>query len=157
MGYIEETDELKLDFKKIASMAGQEVIPVAVQNADTNEVILIAYTNEEAMLQAIKLRRVVLWSTSRNELWHKGKTSGNEFELVDIFVNCEQNSLVYRARPLKGNICHTSYKGVANNCFYRRLDMESMKLVNMNEEKQRAGFESVKNKGRGEIRSDENR
>ncbi len=137
MGYIEETDELKLDFRKIASMAGQEVIPVAVQNVDTNEVILIAYTNEEALLQSIKLRRVVLWSTSRNELWHKGKTSGNEFELVNIFVNCEQNSLVYRAKPLKGNICHTSYNGVANNCFYRRLDMESMKLVNMNEERQK--------------------
>ena len=132
MGRIEETSELKLDFKKIASMAGQEVIPVAVQNADTNEVILIAYTNEEALLQSIKLRRVVLWSTS-----HKGKTSGNEFELVDIFVNCEQNSLVYKARPLRGNICHTSYNGVANNCFYRRLDMESMKLVNMNEEGQK--------------------
>ncbi len=133
MGIIEETDELRLDFKKISGMNGQEVIPVAIQNADTGEVILIAYTNEEAMREAIRLRRVVLWSTSRNELWHKGKTSGNEFELLEILVNCEQNSLVYKARPLKGNICHTSYKGVANNCFYRRLDMESMKLVNLNE------------------------
>ena len=49
MGYIEETNELQLDFRKIASMSGQEVIPVAVQNADTNEVILVAYTNEQAM------------------------------------------------------------------------------------------------------------
>lgn len=126
---IEETDELRLDFQKMAKMAGQEVIPVAVQNADTLEVILVAYTNEQAMLESIRLRRLVLWSTSRNELWHKGATSGNEFELLDIFVNCEQNSLVYKVRPLKGNICHTSYKGVANNCFYRKLDMDSMKLV----------------------------
>ncbi len=86
MGYIEETDELKLDFQKIKSMSGQEVIPVAVQNADTNEVILVAYTNEQAMLESVRLRRLVLWSTSRNELWHKGKTSGNEFELAEIFV-----------------------------------------------------------------------
>ncbi|MCD8038829.1 MAG: phosphoribosyl-AMP cyclohydrolase [Lachnospiraceae bacterium] len=135
MGFTEETNELRLDFKKIAGMNGQEVIPVAIQNADTGEVILIAYTNEEAMREAIRLRRVVLWSTSRNELWHKGKTSGNEFELLEILVNCEQNSLVYKARPLKGNICHTSYKGVANNCFYRRLDMDSMKLVNLNEKR----------------------
>lgn len=132
MGYIEETNELKLDFEKIAKMQGQKVLPVAVQNADTDEVILIAYTNREAMLESIRLRRVVLWSTSRNELWHKGKTSGNEFELLEIRVNCEQNSLVYRARPLKGNICHTSYNGVANNCFYRRLDMDTMALVNLN-------------------------
>lgn len=130
---IEETNELKLDFQKISSMAGQEVLPVAIQNVDTSEVILVAYTNEQAMLESIKLRRLVLWSTSRNELWHKGKTSGNEFELIEIFVNCEQNSLVYKVRPLKGNICHTSYKGVANNCFYRKLDLDNMKLINLNE------------------------
>ena len=133
MGYIEETEELKLDFHKIKSMSEQEVIPVAVQNADTDEVILLAYTNEQAMLESIRLHRLGLWSTSRNELWHKGKTSGNEFELTDIFVNCEQNSLVYKVRPLNGNICHTSYNGVANNCFYRKLDMENMKLINLNE------------------------
>lgn len=133
MGYIEETDKLQLDFKKIAKMTGQEVIPVAIQNVDTKEVILVAYTNEQAMLESIRLRRLVLWSTSRKELWYKGKTSGNEFELTEILVNCEQNSLVYKVRPLKGNICHTSYQGVANNCFYRRIDMESMRLVNLNE------------------------
>ena len=115
-------------------MIGQEVIPVAIQNVNTKEIILVAYTNEQAMLESIKLRRLVLWSTSRNELWYKGKTSGNEFELIEILVNCEQNSLVYKVRPLKGNICHTSYKGVANNCFYRRIDMESMRLVNLKEE-----------------------
>lgn len=114
-------------------MTGQEVIPVAIQNVDTKEVILVAYTNEQAMLESIRLRRLVLWSTSRKELWYKGKTSGNEFELTEILVNCEQNSLVYKVRPLKGNICHTSYQGVANNCFYRRIDMESMRLVNLNE------------------------
>lgn len=135
MGYIEETNELKLDFQKIIKMTGQEVIPVAIQNVDTKEVILVAYTNEQAMLESIRLRRLVLWSTSRNELWYKGKTSGNEFELTEILVNCEQNSLVYKVRPLKGNICHTSYQGVANNCFYRRIDMESMRLVNLNEGK----------------------
>ncbi len=134
MGYIEETNELRLDFKKIADMSGQEVIPVAIQNADTSEVILVAYTNELALLGSVRLRRLVLRGTSRNELWHKGKTSGNEFELTEILVNCEQNSLVYKVRPMNGNICHTSYRGVANNCFYRRLDMDTMKLVNLNEE-----------------------
>jgi phosphoribosyl-AMP cyclohydrolase len=113
-------------------MQGQEVIPVAIQNYETNEVILVAYTNEQAFLESIRLKRLVLWSTSRNELWHKGKTSGNEFELMEIYVNCEQNSLVYKVKPLNGNICHTSFNGVANNCFYRKLDMETMKLINTN-------------------------
>lgn len=76
MGYIEETNELKLDFNKITKMTGQEVIPVAIQNMDTKEVILVAYTNEQAMLESIRLRRLVLWSTSRNELWYKGKHQG---------------------------------------------------------------------------------
>lgn len=132
MGYIEETDNLELDFKKISSMKGLDVIPVAVQNVDTKEVILIAYTNELAFKESVRLRRLVLWSSSRNELWVKGATSGNEFELIDVFVNCEQNSLVYTVRPLGGNICHTSYNGVANNCYYRKLDMDSMKLINQN-------------------------
>lgn len=133
MGYIEETNNLELDFKKIAKMNGAEVIPVAIQNIDTNEVILVAYTNEYAMQESIKHRRLILWSTSRNELWHKGKTSGNEFELMEIYVNCEQNSLVYKVRPMNGNICHTSHNGIANNCFYRLLDMDTMKLINLNE------------------------
>ncbi len=136
MGYIEETHNLEIDFNKIADMQGeQKVIPVAVQHYKTKEVILIAYTNEEAFLQAVKEHRAIFWSTSRNELWYKGKTSGNEFELMEVRINCEQNSLVYMVKPLSGNICHTSYKGVANNCFYRRVDMDTMKLVNLNETK----------------------
>jgi len=60
----------------------------------------------------------------------KGATSGAEFELTDIFVNCEQNSFVYKVRPKKENICHTkNQKGEARNCYYRKLDFETGKLV----------------------------
>lgn len=136
MGYIEETKTLNLDFKKISSMMeNEDVIPVAIQNIDTQEIILVAYTNELAFNESIRQRRLILWSTSRHELWEKGKTSGNEFILMEVLVNCEQNSLVYKVRPTRGNICHTSYKGVANNCFYRRLDMDTMELINLNEVK----------------------
>ena len=134
MGMIEETDKLMLDWNKISGMAGEnKVIPVAVQNIITKEVILIAYTNEEALAETIRKKKLVLWSTSRNKLWFKGSESGNTFTVNRIFVNCEQNSLVYQVTPDKGNICHTSYNGVANNCYYRELDMDSMKLINLNE------------------------
>lgn len=134
MGMIEETDKLMLDWNKISGMSGEnKVIPVAVQNSITKEVILIAYTNEEAFLETVKKKKLVLWSTSRNKLWFKGAESGNTFTVDRIFVNCEQNSLVYRVTPDKGNICHTSYKGVPNNCYYRELDMNTMKLINLNE------------------------
>lgn len=134
MGLIEETNELMLDWNKIGSISEEnKVIPVAVQNYNTKEVILVAYVNEEALKESIRLRKAVFWSTSRNKLWFKGAESGNTFTLKHIFVNCEQNSLVYQVTPDKGNICHTSYNGVANNCYYRELDMDSMKLINLNE------------------------
>lgn len=136
MGLIEETNELMLDWDKLSAMSPENhVIPVAVQNMDTKEVILVAYINKQALEESIRLRKVVLWSTSRNKLWFKGQESGNTFTLHHIFVNCEQNSLVFQATPDKGNICHTSYNGVPNNCYYRELDMESMKLINLNETK----------------------
>ena len=134
MGMIEETDKLMLDWNKISGMAEEnKVIPVAVQNIITKEVILIAYTNEEALAETLNKRKLVLWSTSRNKLWFKGAESGNTFTVNRIFVNCEQNSLVYQVTPDKGNICHTSFNGTANNCYYRELDMDSMKLINLNE------------------------
>lgn len=134
MGLIEETNQLMLDWDKIRNMPDENhVIPVAVQNLDTKEVILVAYINEEALKESIRLKKVVLWSTSRNKLWFKGAESGNTFTLHHIYVNCEQNSLVFQATPDKGNICHTSFNGVANNCYYRELDMETMELINLNE------------------------
>ena len=136
MSLIEETDELMLDFDKIAKIdPNNRVIPVAVQDLNTKEVILIAYVNEEALKESIKQRKVILWSTSRGKLWFKGAESGNTFTLHHIFVNCEQNSLVFQATPDKGGICHTSYNGKPNNCYYRELDMETGKLINLNDRK----------------------
>ena len=74
----------------------------------------------------------MFWSTSRNELWEKGKTSGETFDLIEVRVNCEQNSLLYRVRPRRGGICHTkSRRGDPRNCFYRRLDLDSLELENL--------------------------
>ena len=127
---IEGTSVLNLDFDKLNKIPENNmVIPVAVQNAVTNEVILIAYTNKIAFDETIKKRKAIFWSTSRNKLWFKGEESGNTFTLNSIHVNCEQNSLVYKVTPDDGNICHTSVNGVSNNCFYRELDMDTLELV----------------------------
>ena len=80
---------------------------MAVQNVDTGEVILVAYANELALRRRSRRATAVFWSTSRNELWEKGKTSGETFDLLEVRVNCEQNSLLYRVRPRRGGICHT--------------------------------------------------
>ena len=126
---VEGTNELRLDFTKLDRLpADSLVIPVAVQDAATHEVILIAYTNALALDATIKKRKLILWSTSRNKLWFKGDGSGNTFTVHAIFVNCEQNSLLYQVTPDKGNICHTSIDGIANNCYYRKLNLDTLAL-----------------------------
>jgi len=134
MKELEEGTALRLDFGKIGKIAKvcTDVIPVAVQHADTGEVILIAYTNERAFKQALETGIAVFWSTSRNELWEKGKTSGETFQLIEARVNCEQNSLVYRVRPRRGGICHTkNRKGEPRNCYYRRVNPATLELNNL--------------------------
>jgi phosphoribosyl-AMP cyclohydrolase len=132
---LEEGKTLKLDFSKLARATEKcpDVIPVAVQNADSGEVILVAYANEKALKASLESRTAVFWSTSRNELWEKGKTSGEVFDLLEVYVNCEQNSLLYRVRPRRGGICHTKNKqGEPRNCYYRRLNMDTLDLENLN-------------------------
>jgi phosphoribosyl-AMP cyclohydrolase len=134
MNTLEEGKQLQLDFTKLekAVSACPGVIPVAVQNADTKEIILIAYANEKALRHSIETRTAVFWSTSRNELWEKGKTSGETFDLIEVRVNCEQNSLVYIVRPRRGGICHTKNKDAQpRNCYYRRINFETMALENL--------------------------
>lgn len=132
---LEEGTELMLDFGKVDAIGAlkQQVIPVAVQNIDTQEVILVAYANEQALKASIETKIATFWSTSRNELWIKGATSGAQFDLLEVYVNCEQNSLVYKVRPRKGDICHTKNSaGEPRNCYYRKLDFETGLLENIN-------------------------
>ena len=131
---LEEGTRVQLDFAKLAKVAGlkgadaaaaaQHVVPVVLQHADTKEVLYIAYANELALAETLKSRRAVLWSTSRNELWRKGETSGDVLELVDVRINCEQNSLLYIVRPVRGGCCHTkdSSGQTRETCYYRSLD-----------------------------------
>lgn len=133
MNELEEGTSLQLDYDKLNKIAStrQTVVPVAVQHAETLEVILLAFVNRQALEASIEKKSAIFWSTSRNELWEKGLTSGETFELKEIRVNCEQNSLLFKVLPRKRNICHTKNKaGEPRNCFYRKLDMNSGKLIN---------------------------
>jgi phosphoribosyl-AMP cyclohydrolase len=125
MNPLEEGTEPRLDFGKLRKVGetGQEVLPVVLQNADTGDVLFVGYANERAFRATLETRTAVLWSTSRNELWHKGATSGDVLDLVEVRVNCEQNSLLYRVRPRTGGVCHTRDADGRNRagCYYRRL------------------------------------
>ncbi len=93
------------------------LLPAVVQDADTGDVLVLAYMNAEALRRTLETGRVTFWSRSRGQLWQKGETSGNTLALVSIHKNCEANSLLIRARPA-GPACHTGH----TSCFYRPLD-----------------------------------
>ena len=132
---LEEGLKLELDWNKLEkAVAGTKgIIPVAVQNADTQEVILVAYINRQAFEESLKRKMLVLWSSSRQELGIKGLTSGETFELLEARVNCEQNSLLFIVRPNRGGICHTkNERGEPRDCYYRRINPDTLELENLN-------------------------
>lgn len=133
---LEEGSAFTLDWTKLKKVAegNPDVVPVAVQDQDSKELILVAYANEQALNHSLKTGNATFWSTSRHELWEKGATSGETFELLEVRVNCEQNSLLYIVRPRRGGICHTKNRdGIPRSgCYYRSLDFETGTLVNLN-------------------------
>ncbi|MDH4171195.1 MAG: phosphoribosyl-AMP cyclohydrolase [Acidimicrobiia bacterium] len=134
MNQLEEGTALTLDFHKLQSIAetGSHVVPVVLQDADTDEVLFVGYANELALRTTLEEGVAVLWSTSRNELWKKGATSGDVLALVDVRVNCEQNSLLYRVTRTRGGVCHTTDAAgqTRPGCYYRRLtSAEDMEFV----------------------------
>jgi len=122
---LEEGTVAEVDFEKIrrAARSPQGLIPVVLQHADTLDVLFVGYANELALRETLSSGRAVLWSASRDELWRKGATSGDELEVVDVRVNCEQNALLYLVRPVPGGVCHTTdAEGTTRTtCFYRRM------------------------------------
>lgn len=133
---LEEGRSAQVDFDKLASVAatGQRVVPVVVQHAETLQVLLIGYANHVAVQTSIDEGIAVFWSTSRNELWRKGATSGDVLELREVRVNCEQNSLLYLVVPVREGVCHTKgADGVARStCYYRRLDsLDALEFVDL--------------------------
>lgn len=125
MKELEEGSALQLDFTKLQKIARTEsqVVPVVVQDAETKEVLVVAYANQQALEHSLKTGIATFWSTSRNELWIKGKTSGDTLQVIDVRVNCEQNSLLYLVRMMGGGVCHTkdAEGHTRKTCYYRSL------------------------------------
>ena len=122
---LEEGAQLALDFTKLKKVAESDeaLVPAVAQDADTGEVLIVGYANELALETTLDQGIATFWSTSRNELWIKGKTSGDYLEIVEVCVNCEQNSLLYRVRPKGAGACHTkgTNGSARSGCYYRVL------------------------------------
>jgi phosphoribosyl-AMP cyclohydrolase len=131
---VEEGNVLMLDFKKLV-VCGVGVVPCIVKHYNTREVLIPGFANQTALEQTIQTGIATLWSTSRNELWVKGTTSGSFLQVEEIRVNCEQNALLYLVIPANG-ACHTKDKRgkYRSSCFYRKI--EGGQLVFVDNEKE---------------------
>lgn len=95
-----------------------ELIPVIIQHADTNEVLMLGFTNREAVELTLKTKTAWFWSRSRQELWNKGATSGNFLQVRRILTDCDTDTLLYFCHP-DGPTCHTG----ARSCFFREIEV----------------------------------
>ncbi len=92
------------------------LITAVTVDADTNEVLMVAYMNREALKATLETGKATYWSRSRQKFWVKGESSGHTQEVVQVLTDCDQDCLVIRARQ-KGAACHTGYR----SCFYRQV------------------------------------
>ena len=91
----------------------QGLIPAILQDAASGEVIMLGYMNEETLLRTLEIGQAVFWSRSRQEVWHKGATSGDYVRVLSIATDCDADALVLQVDPLGGGVCHTG----ARSCF----------------------------------------
>lgn len=92
------------------------LIPAIVQDADTDEVLMLGYMSEESLDKTWKTGHVWFYSRSRQKLWHKGETSGNYLILKEIWQDCDKDTLLLRVKPA-GPVCHTGNR----TCFFQQL------------------------------------
>ncbi|MEX0749217.1 MAG: phosphoribosyl-AMP cyclohydrolase [Dehalococcoidia bacterium] len=96
----------------------QGLIPAIIQDDDTDAVLMLGYMNADTLRTSKEIGQVVFWSRSRNEVWHKGATSGDYLEVRSIKADCENNSLLVRVKMLGNAVCHTG----AKSCFFNEVE-----------------------------------
>ena len=102
-----------MDFSKLNGL-----IPAVIQDADSAEVLMVGFMNEAALADTRRTGYATFFSRSRNKLWMKGETSGNKLEVVEILVDCDDDTVLLKVKRLgDGNVCHTGER----SCFYRTL------------------------------------
>ena len=106
-----------MEFLKELKFDGAGLIPAVVQDKNTNEVLMVAYMNEDTLKQTIETKKATFWSRSRQEVWVKGETSGNFLNVEEIRVDCDGDALVVLVTP-EGPACHTGER----TCFYRKVE-----------------------------------
>ena len=101
-----------------------ELIPAIAQDAETGDVLMMAWMNAESYEETLKTGRVVYFSRSRQKLWRKGEESGNVQELKALYFDCDADTLLVKVNQIGGAACHEGYR----SCFFRKVDPETRQV-----------------------------
>ena len=100
-----------------------ELVPVIAQEAETGDVLMLAYMNDDAYAETLATRRVCYYSRSRQKLWRKGEESGNVQHLKQIYYDCDADTVLVKVEQVGGAACHEGYR----SCFFREIDPDTGK------------------------------
>ena len=110
---------IKINFEK-----GKDLVPVIIQDASTNEVLMLGYMNRKSWKKTLETKRSCFWSRSRQKLWIKGETSGHFQELKEIYLDCDRDTLLIKVEQIGGAACHTGFR----SCFHHRYEKGGWKI-----------------------------
>ncbi len=105
----------------VPDFSKSELVPVIAQDADTGDVLMLAYMNATAYQETLDTGRVCYYSRSRSKLWRKGEESGNVQEVKEIFFDCDADTLLIKVRQIGDAACHEGYR----SCFFRKLNSQT--------------------------------
>jgi len=111
----------ELNYRHVVN--GEELVIAISQDYETGEVLMVAYMNRDAFEKTIETGKAHYWSTSRNQLWFKGESSGHVQEVKEIFTDCDQDALLLKVKQV-GAACHEGYY----SCFFREIQDNGQKL-----------------------------
>ena len=111
---------VKLDFAK-----GGGLLPAIAQDWKTGDVLMLAYINEEAWNETLKTGNGTYWTRSRQKLWRKGEESGNVQKVKEIYVDCDEDTVIFKVEQIGGAACHEGY----HSCFFRKYENGELVVV----------------------------
>lgn len=104
---------------------GGGIVPAIAQDAETGEVLMLAWMNREAWEETLRTGRAVYYSRSRGRLWRKGEESGHVQHVVEVRVDCDADTVLLKVQQVGGAACHEGYK----SCFFRRVEGDQLQLA----------------------------
>jgi phosphoribosyl-AMP cyclohydrolase len=111
---------LMIDFDKAGGLA-----PAIAQDAESGQVLMLAWMNREAFEETLRTRRACYFSRSRNKLWRKGEESGHVQEVKEVLIDCDADTILLKVHQVGDAACHEGYK----SCFFRRVEPEGPQIV----------------------------